>query len=210
MLSQRSTKAQLMTLIHRSTIASLLVLAGWPLSALAHTGDHSGLAGFTAGFVHPFTGADHLAAMVAVGLWSALAARRWQDMLAAPAAFMAMLLAGAALGRFGVSMPAVEPIIGISLLVLGLLVITRWRLPMPAAVVLAGSFALFHGHAHGQELTTAADATLALGGMVAASLLLQGTGIALGASFRNARPWPTRVAGLLVAVLGGALLGTAA
>jgi len=196
-----------MTLFHRFIVASLLLLAGWPLSALAHTGVHAGLDGFTAGFVHPFTGADHLAAMVAVGLWSALAARRWQDMLAAPAAFMAMLLAGAALGRIGVSVPAVEPVIGASLLILGLLVITRWRLPMPAAIVLAGGFALFHGHAHGHELAAAADATLVLAGMVAASLMLHGTGIALGASFRNAPPWLSKVAGLLVTVFGGALLG---
>ena len=57
--------------------------ASLPLMATAHTGAdagaHHGL-GFAAGFAHPFTGADHLFAMLAVGVWSALAMRgamRW-------------------------------------------------------------------------------------------------------------------------------------
>ena len=206
--SHRSTKVQAMTLFPRITATSLLLLAGWPLSAFAHTGVNAGLHGFATGFVHPLTGGDHLAAMVAVGLWSALAARRWQDLLAAPAAFTLMLLAGAVLGRLGVGVPAVEAVIGVSLLALGLLVITRWRMPMPIAVFLVGAFALFHGHAHGRELSAEANATMALGGMLAASLLLHCAGIALGAGFRNARPWPFRLAGLIVAALGGALLST--
>ena len=49
--------------------------------ALAHTG-HDGAAhhgigdAIAAGFTHPFTGLDHLAAMLALGVWSALTARR--------------------------------------------------------------------------------------------------------------------------------------
>ena len=51
--------------------------------------------------------------------------RRW----ASPA----MLLAGALMGLAGVQLPAVEPMIAASLLVLGLLVVTRLRLPGPLA-----------------------------------------------------------------------------
>jgi urease accessory protein len=95
-----------------------------------------------AGLLHPLTGADHLAAMVAVGLWSALVARRaWPDLLWAPLGFAALLLAGAVLGLAGVGMPAVEPMIAASLLVLGLLVATRVRLPGLAAAALVGVFA---------------------------------------------------------------------
>ena len=68
---------------------------------------------------------DHLAAMLAVGFWSALTARRvWT----APLAFAAMLLLGALLGLTGIELPAVEPLIAASLLVLGLLVALRTRL----------------------------------------------------------------------------------
>ena len=112
-----------------------------PLAALAHTGADAGLHhGLVAGFMHPLTGVDHLAAMVAVGLWSALAARRaWPDLLWAPLAFAGMLLVGALMGLAGLQLPAVEPMIAASLLVLGLLVATRAHLP--AGVQLPGRWA---------------------------------------------------------------------
>jgi len=47
---------------------ALIATAG---SALAHVGTEPHLHGFADGFVHPLFGPDHLAAMVAVGLWSA-------------------------------------------------------------------------------------------------------------------------------------------
>ncbi|HET7836965.1 MAG TPA: HupE/UreJ family protein [Variovorax sp.] len=191
--------------------AALLLIAALPLPALAHTGVDAGLHhGFAAGFLHPFTGADHLAAMVAVGLWSALAARRWPDLLAAPAAFALMLPGGALLGMAGVQIPAVESSIAVSLLVLGLLVMTRLHLPASKAGLVVGLFALFHGHAHGRELAGGADVAWALGGMFAASLLLHGSGVALGAALRRARPWWPRLAGLFVVVCGAAMLGAQA
>jgi urease accessory protein len=55
------------------SLAPLAALA-LPLAASAHVGVGGGMHhGFTTGFLHPLTGADHLAAMVAVGFWSALA-----------------------------------------------------------------------------------------------------------------------------------------
>lgn len=200
-----------MTFARRSSCAATLALVGllaMPFAALAHTGVDAGMHhGFAAGFLHPLTGADHLAAMVAVGIWSALTARRWPALLAAPAAFLLMLLGGALLGMAGVSLPAVEPSIAVSLLVLGLLVMTRHRLPAPLAGVLVGLFALFHGHAHGHELAGESDAALVLAGMLAASLLLHASGLLAGATLRRMRPWWPRLVGLLVAVLGAALLG---
>jgi hydrogenase/urease accessory protein HupE len=52
-------------------------------AALAHTGADGGThhGAFMSGLLHPLTGTDHLAAMVAVGIWSAVALRtawhRW-------------------------------------------------------------------------------------------------------------------------------------
>ncbi|RZL87401.1 MAG: HupE/UreJ family protein [Variovorax sp.] len=200
-----------MKFARQSPRAALLLFAALPLAALAHTGVDEGIHhGFAAGFLHPLTGADHLAAMVAVGLWSALAARRWPDLLAAPAAFALMLLGGALLGMAGVHLPAVEPSIAVSLLVLGLLVMTQHRLPAPIAGLLVGLFALFHGHAHGRELAGDTDAALALGGMLAASLLLHASGIALGAALRRAQAWWPGLAGLSIVAFGAALLGAGA
>src|SRR5262245_47026252 len=158
--------------LHRSS--ALALLAALPLAASAHTGVDGGMHhGFADGFLHPMTGVDHLAAMVAVGLWSALTARRaWPDLLWAPLGFAAMLLAGALVGLAGVQLPAVEPMIAASLLVLGLLVATQRRLPALAAASLVGAFAVFHGVAHGQELAGESGAALTLAGMLAATVLL--------------------------------------
>ena len=187
---------------------ALLAAAATPLAASAHAGADFGLHhGLMAGFLHPLTGADHLAAMVAVGLWSALSARRaWPDLLWAPLGFAALLLAGAAAGLAGVQLPAVEPMIAASLLVLGLLVATRWHLPGLAAAALVGAFAVFHGIAHGAELAGERGAALTLAGMLAATVLLHGLGIAAGWALRHTGVWLPRVAGLGVALFGASLL----
>lgn len=200
----------------RQTALVLLAVAALP--AFAHTGAdagvHHGLAAgaaltssFLAGFLHPLTGLDHLAAMLAVGLWSALVARSQRELLWAPLAFVAALLAGALMGLAGVRLPGVEPMIAASLLVLGLLVFTQCRLPAAAAAALVGAFAIFHGIAHGHELAGASGAAITLAGMVAATALLHGAGIGLGAVLRHAGRWVPRTAGAGVALLGLALLG---
>lgn len=191
------------------TLALLAMLL--PLAASAHTGADGGVHhGFTTGFLHPLTGADHLAAMVAVGLWSALAARRaWPDLLWAPLAFAGMLLAGALMGLAGVQLPAVEPMISASLLVLGLLVATRTHLPAAAAAAVVGVFAIFHGVAHGHELASEQGAASTLAGMVGATVLLHLAGIGLGWALRHANAWLPRAAGAAVVALGATLLSQA-
>jgi len=107
-----------------------------PLVALAHPGTVAAHAhGFAAGFVHPFTGLDHLAAMLAVGVWSAGSQRRaWS----APAAFIACLLAGALATSARIAVPGAEAMIAASLLVLGLLLALRAVLAPAAAAVIVG------------------------------------------------------------------------
>ena len=154
------------------------------------------------GLLHPLNGLDHLAAMLAVGFWSALSARRpWT----APLAFAAMLLAGALLGMAGVALPAVEPMIAASLLVLGLLVALRTQMPAALAAALVGVFAVFHGVAHGTELAGAANLWAPLAGMLIATALLHATGLGLGWALRHTA-WVSRMAGASVAVLGVSLL----
>ena len=174
--------------------------------ALAHTG-HDGAAhhgigdAIAAGFTHPFTGLDHLAAMLALGVWSALTARRvWL----APLAFASALLVGALLGFVGIRLPAVEPMIAASLLALGLLVASRAALPAVLGVAIAASFALFHGVAHGQELSGPFGAW-ALAGMVSATALLHAGGIALGLAMKRSPAWLPRIAGAGVALFGASL-----
>lgn len=194
-----------------SRTLALFAAALLPLAASAHTGVDGGLHhGLVAGFMHPLTGADHLAAMVAVGVWSALSARRaWPDLLWAPLAFAGMLLAGALVGLAGLQLPAVEPMIAASLLVLGLLVAARVHLPAGVAMAVVGLFAVFHGVAHGHELAGEHDAALTLAGMVGATVLLHAAGIALGWALRHANAWLPRIAGAAVVGLGATLLAQA-
>ena len=186
----------------------LISAAAMPLAVLAHTGVDAGMHhGFVTGFMHPLTGLDHLAAMLAVGLWSALVARRaWPDLLWAPAGFAAMLLVGALVGLQGLEVPGVEPMIAASLLVMGLLVATRLRVPGPVAALLVGAFAAFHGLAHGYELAGEPGAAITLAGMLSATVLLHGAGIGLGWALRHAPRWTPQVTGGAVALLGLAML----
>lgn len=178
----------------------LLAALGLPLAALAHTGaDAGGHHGLVAGLLHPLTGLDHLAAMLAVGLWSGSTARRaW----VAPLAFANLLLLGALLPLAGGQLPAVEPMIAVSLLVLGLLLAARQALPAPAAAALVGGFALFHGAAHGTELAGGA----ALAGMLASTVALHVVGLLLGRRLQHQGAGWARAAGAAVALLGGSLL----
>jgi len=195
---------------HNASKTLALAVLLLPLAASAHTGVDGGMHhGFVTGFMHPLTGVDHLAAMVAVGLWSALAARRGADLLWAPLAFAGMLLVGALMGLAGVQLPAVEPMIAASLLVLGLLVATRIHLPAAVAAAVVGVFAVFHGVAHGHELAGEQGAALTLAGMVAATVLLHLAGIATGWALRHANAWLPRVAGAAVVALGATLLSQA-
>ncbi|GAB4510387.1 MAG: HupE/UreJ family protein [Sulfuricaulis sp.] len=151
-----------------------LFLAG---TAQAHTfGAHG--AGFSAGLAHPFIGLDHLLAMVAVGVWAAQLGGRaiWR----VPLAFMAMMALGSALALGGVLLPAVETGIASSVLVLGLLIAVAARFPLVASMLLVSVFALFHGHAHGQELPQAASVLLYSLGFLLATGLLHATGAGLG------------------------------
>ena len=189
-------------------ITALIVTAAASGSALAHTGvDAHQHVGFMTGFLHPFTGLDHLSVMLAIGLWSALVAQKFgREMLWGPLAFANVLLAGATLGLEGVAIPAVEPMIAASLVAAGLLVLTKLPLRGPVAAMLAGMFALFHGLAHGYELANNVNAFQTLAGMVSATLLLHTIGLGLGWSLRGANVWVPRLIGGAVAALGSALL----
>ena len=123
----------------------------------------------------------------------------------APLAFVLMLAAGALAGFAGLAVPMIEPMIAASLLVIGLLVLTRRGLPAVFAVTLAGLFAFFHGAAHGNELAGPGQ-WLALAGMLVSTALLHASGIALGRFVFAQHRWLSTTAGGAVALLGSTLL----
>ena len=133
--------------VYLATLTGLFLL---PATALAHPG-HTGMdsMGFAHGFSHPFTGVDHILAMLAVGLWAAQLGGR--AIWAVPTAFVSLMLVGGALGVSGVSMPFIEQGILASILVLGVLIAGAFKLPVTISASLVGMFALFHGVAHGSQ-----------------------------------------------------------
>lgn len=185
----------------KSALFILLALAS--STAFAHAGHGEEAMGFMAGLLHPLTGGDHLAAMLVVGIWSAMTTRRiW----VAPVSFAALLLVGALLGIAGVSFPAVEPMIAASLLVIGLLLATQAKLPLALCAALVGAFALFHGAAHGTELASATPVAAALAGMVLGTALIHIVGLSVGRVLMQRHVALARIAGGAVSMLGVGLL----
>ena len=138
-----------------------LILAASLLTgpAVAHPGDH--VHSLAAGFSHPLFGADHLLAMVLVGLWAAVTGgqRRWVW----PAAFVAAMVAGGLAGVSGLSLPFAETAISVSVVVLGGLAALSLRLPVVLGAALIAGFGFTHGFAHGVEAAGANFGLYALG-----------------------------------------------
>ncbi|TPL93800.1 HupE/UreJ family protein [Mesorhizobium sp. B2-3-12] len=177
--------------------ALLLVTAAMP--AYAHVGIGT-TSSFTAGFMHPLSGLDHMTVMIAVGLWAAL--KGGKAMWAWPAAFVGVMLAGAALGMAHVPVPFVEPGILASVVALGLLVALAVDLPVSAGVAILGLFALFHGHAHGTEVPENAGGLDYMAGFAIATMLLHAIGIAAGLGLGTRFRRVARIAGAACAAIG--------
>lgn len=172
-----------------------------PSAALAHPGHGFGL---EAGFLHPFTGADHLLAMTGVGLWAAMLGgkARW----ALPSTFLTLMALGGALAMqtgLGALEDAVEPATLASVILLGAVVALALRAPLAVALPLVGLFGLAHGAAHGLE--TQGNGLSFAAAMLTATALLHGLGLAIGLSLNRIS---LRVAGG-VALLAGVTLAFA-
>jgi urease accessory protein len=186
----------------RTAIVLMACLLASP--ALAHSGDVAG--GFVGGLAHPLSGPDHVAAMVAVGLWGAFLGS--PAIVILPVVFPLVMAAGGVLGILGVPLPGVEIGIAVSAALLGMMVALAAKPPLWVAAVMVGIFAIFHGHAHGAELPPGADALAYSAGFVIATGCLHLAGIAFGLLAR----WPggriaVRAAGGAIALAGLMFLG---
>lgn len=159
----------------------LLLLAS---PALAHDG-HGAASGLAAGLMHPLSGMDHMAAMLAAGLAASSFGRMKAGWLAL--AFLGAMAGGFGLARLGLSLPAAEGVILLSGFVLAAMALFPQR--YVASLALVAGFAIFHGHAHGVE-AGGDPAGFAIGFLVASASLI-GTGFAVG------RLWRARNPGLL-------------
>jgi len=185
-------------------LAVALLILGFAPAVQAHV-PGAQVSGLLSGLLHPVSGADHVLAMIAVGLWGAQlgAPAIW----VLPLTFPLVMALGGLLGLLGVPLPGVEIGLAASALLLGGAVLSGRRVPLAAAAVLVGLFAIFHGHAHGSELPPGQSGLLYSLGFVVATGCLHAIGILIGTLQR----WPAgrvalRLAGGAVGVAGGLFL----
>jgi urease accessory protein len=168
--------------------------------AFAHIGVHDA-ATFADGAAHPLTGLDHIAVMVAVGLWAAL--KGGKALFAWPLAFVGAMIIGSLVGPQA-GLPFVEPVILASVVTIGLLVALAVDLPVALGAALIAVFAVFHGAAHGAE---AGENNLNyIAGFALTTAALHLAGIAAGFGLQSVKLKPiVRVAGAGCALTGVAL-----
>ena len=185
----------------------LVSIAGiLPGLAIAHTGHGDAAGGLLAGLLHPVSGLDHIAAMVALGIWVAQLGAPAIWLL--PIAFPLVVALGGALGALGVPVPGVEVGIALSAITFGLMIALSVRAPRRIATsallgLLVAAFAIFHGYAHGAEIPESANAMSYAVGFVLATGLLHALGIVLGVAKR----WAAGAAALRITGFSIALFG---
>lgn len=166
----------------------------------------SPLGGWVDGFFHPWLGLDHLLAMLAVGLVSI--GIRGKAVWQLPLCFLLSLLVGGLLGISGLEMNLVETWIAFSVLLLGVALAVGKRYPPLLAALLIGAMGLFHGHAHGVEMPALAEPVPYFAGFIAATALIQFTGVIVG-NFLQQRPagvTALRLSGAAISLTGLLLL----
>ena len=166
--------------------------------------------GFLSGLAHPVIGLDHLAFVVAVGLFAAL---KPQGILM-PIFFVLSAMLGTGIHLSGVTLPVVELIVSASILLFGILMALKNSpnvLMMVGLSIVAG---LFHGYAYGEAIfgaqTTALVAYLA--GFTVIQLVISSAAFFVGKKVLNgdfAQVAPNlRSAGLVICGIGAAFLAS--
>lgn len=171
----------------------LMLLSG---AAQAHPlSQHIG--GLAAGIIHPLTGWDHLAAMLAIGIWIGQTRRMAFTRLSA--ACLGALVAGGVLGmNLTVS---VEGGLIASLFALGLLIALAAR-PAPVwAAVAVAVFGGIHGFAHGAEMSVSMASVAYIGGLATTSFGLQVLGLGIVRFAERTSSWSLlRLSGGVLAI----------
>ncbi|WP_425287411.1 HupE/UreJ family protein [Paramesorhizobium deserti] len=189
------------------SIASIAA-AFTPSVAWAHAGTGAA-ADFSHGFLHPLTGADHMLAMIAVGILAYQIGGR--ALWFVPLSFLLFMVVGGTLGATGVDMPHVELGIALSVVILGAAIAFGIAAPLLVTMAIVGIFAVFHGHAHGAEMPASTSALGYALGFVSSTALLHlagiGIGMLIGRIGARHEPALVRAAGGLMTVAGLGVLG---
>lgn len=140
------TSAQFAVVLALTTIAANPVMAHHPLNGLPmETFTH----GVLSGIGHPVLGFDHLFFILAAGMLAAVSGYA----LIAPVALLAGVLAGVLFSLSGAAVPALELIIALSVVIVGVVGIKGKVLSLRQAGLLFAALGIFHGWAYGAAIT---------------------------------------------------------
>lgn len=152
-----------MKIFRNSLMLAIVAIAGglFAMPAQAHhvmdgTLPSTFLQGLLSGIGHPIIGLDHFAFVAGIGLAAVMLKQRFW----LPAAFVAATVLGVAVHLFSVDLPLVEPIIALSVLIAGVLLISGTAISFLAWASLFGIAGLFHGYAYGESIIGAEAAPL--------------------------------------------------
>lgn len=187
-----------MKIITKMTMAGAALL---PMLAQAHPGHHQHDAGFWTGFIHPFTGLDHLVMVLSFGvlMWTV---SKQGKMIGALGLVMALLIGFAMGAQKWIPVSVAEYGIIASLLVVA---VAMWTKSNRMLVLTAMILTTFHGTAHGVELGAEGHVLSQMMGMISAMAVLYATGLGLGALITLYVPQAKKLIGAIaaaVAVLG--------
>jgi urease accessory protein len=170
-------------------------LGGMPMQTFAH--------GLLSGVGHPILGFDHLFFVTLVGIAAIYTGLR----LTAPLAYIGAMLIGCLLMSFGITLPIVEIVIALSLVVLGAVVMSGRALGPIAAMVGFAVAGLFHGSAFGASIVGqegGAPAVVLIGYLI--GLAFTQYAIAIAAGWVTKTVWSANDATAVQARLAGAVV----
>jgi urease accessory protein len=126
-------------------LAAVLV----PATGFAHPG-HESVSGIMVGLMHPWTGLDHVAAMLAVGLWATRMHK--PSKLALLGATAVGIVTGTFLGSYPDLLTYGETITVVSVMAFGFFAAVAGNVRKPFAAILVALLSVFHGYVHTAEI----------------------------------------------------------
>jgi len=150
-----------------------------PATGYAHPGVES-VSALMAGLMHPWTGLDHVAAMLAVGLWATR--MHSPSVMALLGATAAGIVAGTLLGSYPDILTYGETITAVSVIAFGLFAAVAGHVRKPLAAILVALLCLFHGYVHTAEIPHQSSQLAFSSGFLISMLALQLLGVMIGTS----------------------------
>ncbi|MGE0563239.1 MAG: HupE/UreJ family protein [Pseudolabrys sp.] len=161
--------------------------------------------GLLSGFGHPVIGPDHLAFIVAIGIAVGVGGLN----LGLPVVFVAFSAVGVLLHVYAIGLPAVEVVVALSVLTIGLIIARGHKLPLGAWAALFALAGVFHGHAYGEAVFGAETTPI---GAYLLGLVVMQSAVAVGVTLLARRlrtgiaDRAPRLAGVAIAVIGVVVL----